>query len=244
MGEAKAAESAMSLSAVATEIEIAGVGMLADPLGALFYGRESLLILADLHLEKGSRWAARGMLLPPWDTAETLARLAALLDRWRPRRVVALGDSFDDPAAGDRLSAADRTRLTSFLSGREWLWIAGNHDPRPAAGIGGDAADNLVLGPLEFRHEPQPGRAFGEIAGHMHPVARVVTARGSVRRRCFVTNADRCIMPAFGAFAGGLNIRDPAYDRLFHRSDRLAHVLGRERVYKVSSRSCAGESGF
>jgi hypothetical protein len=222
------------------QISIDGVAFTADPAGALVLPPESLLVVADLHLEKGSRWASRGAFLPPWDTAATLDRLAALLDRWRPRRVIALGDSFDDRGGSARLSPDNRERLKALLRGREWLWIAGNHDPLPPTDIGGDVAELLAVGHLTLRHAPRRDAA-GEIAGHLHPVARVATGRGSVRRRCFAADATRCVMPAFGAYAGGLNIRDPAYDGLFASPGLKAHVLGRTRVFSVSIRSCVSE---
>jgi uncharacterized protein len=223
------------------EIEVAGERLLADPAGVLVSEAHSLLIVADLHFEKGSSFAARGVFLPPWDTAATLARLAETLARWRPRCVVALGDSFHDGRAGERLSYDDLGLLQRLQAGRQWIWVAGNHDPSPPRGIGGEVAAEVEIGPLVLRHEPRPGAASGEIAGHLHPVARVVTRRGSARRRCFVGDGERCVMPAFGAYAGGLNFLNPAYDALFQGSRRTAHVLGRDRVFPVSERSCAIE---
>jgi hypothetical protein len=224
------------------EIEIAGARLIADPAGALVSRADSLLVVADLHLEKGSSFAARGIFLPPWDTAATLARLADLIARWRPRRVIALGDSFHDRRAVERLAPADRCRLRDLQSGRDWIWVAGNHDPIPPGDLGGEHASCVALGQLVFRHEPEAGAAPGEVAGHLHPVARVVTSRGSARRRCFVGDGERCVMPAFGAYAGGLNLRDPAYDRLFVGAGRrTAHVLGRHRVFAISERFWAAE---
>jgi uncharacterized protein len=209
-----------------------------DAAGALFWAIESLLIVADLHLEKGSAYAARRTFLPPYDTATTLARLAELIFAYRPRRVLALGDSFHDTWADQRLSAQDRATLQHLQAGRDWFWIAGNHDPQIPADLAGERMGELVIGPIAFRHAPQRGAAGHEIAGHLHPAARVAGLGGSVRRRCFVSDARRCIMPAFGAFAGGLNWRDPAFAGLFEGDDRFAHVMGRDRVYKVSADRC------
>jgi uncharacterized protein len=209
-----------------------------DAAGALFWALESLLIVADLHLEKGSAYAARRMFLPPYDTAATLARLAELIFTYRPRRVLALGDSFHDTWADQRLSAQDRSALQHLQRGRDWIWIAGNHDPQIPAGLAGDCIDELAIGPTVFRHTPRRGEMGYEIAGHLHPAARVAGLGGSVRRRCFVSDARRCIMPAFGAFAGGLNWCDPAFAALFDGDDRFAHVMGRDRVYKISAERC------
>jgi hypothetical protein len=223
-----------------TEITIAGVRLHLDPAGAFVHMQERMLIVADLHFEKGSAFAARRrQLLPPYDTAATLARLAALILRHAPKVVVALGDSFHDMRAGERIIDADRQALAALQAGREWIWIAGNHDPAPPAGIGGETRDSLAVGPLTLRHEPLPGAAPGEIAGHLHPAARVFSPSGSVRRRCFVSDGSRCVMPAFGAFAGGLNIRDVAFAPLFPQRRPTAHVLGMRRVYSIGHHACA-----
>ncbi|MBN9010691.1 MAG: ligase-associated DNA damage response endonuclease PdeM, partial [Rhizobiales bacterium] len=206
----------------------------AQPEGALWWADEGLLVVADLHLEKGSSFARRGQMLPPYDTAETLARLGSLVARLAPRRVVALGDSFHDDGGAERLAARDRATLAGLQSGRDWVWIAGNHDPRPH-GLGGTCVAYLSLGPVTFRHEPRAGGAMGEIAGHLHPAA-VVAGNGKwVRRKCFAGDGHRLVLPAFGAYAGGLNILDRAFAGLFAPATFRAFMLG-DRVYPVSPR--------
>ena len=135
-------------------IAIGSTSVLADPEGALYWPEEGLLVVADLHLEKGSSFAARGVLLPPYDTAATLARLARLITYYAPRRVVALGDSFHDGGGPARLADTDRDALAIMQRGREWVWIAGNHDPEPATGIGGTFIAAMTAGALTFRHLP------------------------------------------------------------------------------------------
>lgn len=219
---------------------VAGVWLIADAAGAAYLPDAGALVVADLHLEKGSAYAARGQLLPPYDTAATLARLAAAIMRHRPKTVVALGDSFHDAAAGERLGAKDRQALSDLMAGREWLWIAGNHDPEIPAGLGDIQAEANMAG-LTFRHEPWQKPAPGEVAGHLHPAARVVSPSGSVRRRCFVTDGTRCILPAFGAYAGGLNFRSAAFAGLFGTAPVIAHVVHRERVYAIPEERCVAD---
>ncbi len=137
-------------------IELGGVSLLADPDGALFHEGERALLVADLHLEKGSAFARRGQMLPPFDTAATLAKLAALLMRHRPRTVIALGDSFHDSSGFERMGEADRDALRAAQAGRDWVWIAGNHDPDVPEEAGGERAAEMRLGPLVLRHEPSP----------------------------------------------------------------------------------------
>jgi hypothetical protein len=218
-------------------VGVFGVVLEAFPEGALWWADLRLLVVADLHLEKGSSFARRGQLVPPYDTVETLSRLTRLIARLQPRTVVALGDSFHDDDGAARLSAGDRAVLKGVQTGRDWIWIAGNHDREKPAGLGGAAMDELAIGKLVFRHEPLVGVAEGEIAGHLHPCARVYGRGKSVRRRCFAGDGFRLILPAFGAYAGGLDVLDPAFAGLFAEESFRAFVLGDERVYAVGPRA-------
>ena len=217
-------------------IVLAQVPLLADPRGALYWAQHGLLAVADLHLEKGSSFAARGQLLPPYDTAATLARLAHLIADYVPRCVVALGDSFHDGGGPARLSDEDRGTLRGLQRGREWIWITGNHDPDPAEGIGGTFQGELSIEALTFRH--LPSGAPGEVSGHLHPVARIAHRGRAVSRRCFAADTTRMVMPAFGAFTGGLNVRDAAFADLFGTLAFTAHLLGDDRLYAFTARRC------
>jgi hypothetical protein len=223
------------------EIALAGVTLVADSAGAIYWPDEALLVVADLHLEKGSSFAKRGVLLPPYDTAATLARLARLIQRYAPRVVVALGDSFHDGGGPGRIADADRATLAALQRGRDWIWIAGNHDPDPAEGIGGRFAEVLALGPLMLRHEPSATASDGEIAGHLHPLARVARRGRAVSRRCFACDGRRLVMPAFGSYAGGLNVRDRAIAALFGSLAFTAHMLGDSRLYAISAARCLSD---
>ena len=180
-------------------IAVASVFLIADPDGVLYWPEQGLLVVADLHLEKGSSFAARGMLLPPYDTGATLARLARVVARFAPRCVVALGDSFHDGGGPARLGRDDRESLSALQRGRDWIWITGNHDPEPADNIGGAFHETLTVGAVTFRHLPTG--ATNEICGHLHPLARVAHRGRAVSRRCFRVIA-----------RGG--VYDLAYDRL------------------------------
>ena len=217
-------------------VTVAGITFSADIAGALFWGDERLLIVSDLHLEKGSSFAARGVLLPPFDMAATLARLSAVIARHDPRTVIALGDSFHDRAAHERLSPDDRDALSALQVRRDWIWISGNHDPALPRDLGGTVADEVAIGPIVFRHEPTG--AAGEIAGHLHPKARVSTRGRSVERRCFASDGARAVMPAFGAYTGGLSIRDVAFAAIFQTLAFTAHVLGDRRVHTIAASRC------
>ena len=233
---ARAQSSGDEQTARASAFDIAGVTLVADLSGALFWEEQRLLVVSDLHLEKGSSFAARGVLLPPYDTAATLSRLAAVIARHDPRRVIALGDSFHDRSAHERLAAADRDAIAALQARRDWIWISGNHDPALPSDLGGVIASEVAVGPLLFRHEPTG--AFGEIAGHLHPKARVPTRGRTMERRCFASDGERAVMPAFGAYTGGLSIRDVVFAKIFGTPGFMAHVLGDVRVHAIAASRC------
>ena len=220
-------------------IVLAGVPLLADPSGALYWPEQGLLAVADLHLEKGSSFAARGQFLPPYDTPETLSRLARLIAHYAPRCVVALGDSFHDGGGPARLSDEDRDNLRGLQRGCDWIWITGNHDPEPADNIGGSFVETLAIGGLTLRH--LPSGAANEICGHLHPVARIAHRGRAVSRRCFAADTTRMVMPAFGAFTGGLNVRDAAFADLFGTLAFTAHMLGEDRLYSFAAKRCLAD---
>lgn len=215
-------------------LTVNGCALQADVSGALFQPDEGTLIVADLHLEKGSHFARRGQFLPPYDTRATLEKLARAIRRFRPRRIVCLGDSFHDEQAGERIAPADRDALRRLVAAQPWTWILGNHDPAVPGGLGGETAARVDVATLVLRHEPSPAPAIGEICGHLHPKASV-SARGQrLSAPCFVTDGHRLVMPAFGAYTGGLDVLDPAIAGLFGRAGFRALLLGTERLHLVA----------
>jgi DNA ligase-associated metallophosphoesterase len=216
-------------------ISVNGETLLLDACGAAFSPAHSTLIFADLHFEKGSAYARSRQFLPPYDTADTLGRMAQAMARHRPARVIALGDSFHDGGAGERLGADARGVLESLTSAAQFVWIAGNHDPDPPAWLGGEVAASIRVGGLTFRHAPLSAFEPGEVAGHLHPCASVSKWGRSVRRRCFVSDGLRLILPSFGAYTGGLDVGDEAIAKLF-AGPFHAYMLGHARVYAIARR--------
>lgn len=226
----------------APSIQLGPAALLPDPSGALWWPARATLIVADLHLEKGSSFARKGTLLPPYDTATTLARLAILVEAYRPARIVALGDSFHDGEAFARLDPADRAALASLTRSTEWLWIAGNHDPAPCPSLGGTIlAEGSVLDGLVLRHEAEDLPQGPELSGHFHPKASIGVHGRRLSCRCFMADRRRVILPAFGAYTGGLSVRDPALRRLFP-SGFTAYLTGTRRITPVPSSYLLGDA--
>jgi DNA ligase-associated metallophosphoesterase len=213
----------------AAPIHLAGERLMLDSDGAMLWPAQRVMVVADLHFEKGSAAARRGSLLPPWDTRATLDRLALLLRRYRPETVVALGDSFHDIGGADRLQPQDRARLAAMTAAAKFVWVMGNHDSAPLDGIGGAYVAEFHAGPLQFRHQAV-GAASADITGHFHPKAAIATNGATVSRPCFVFDGRRLMLPAIGAYTGGLDVRDPAIAGLFPRGGRV-FLLGRDRLF-------------
>lgn len=202
--------------------------------GALFWRAESMLLVADLHLEKFSSYARTGQMLPPYDTGLTLKRLERDLAATGAERVVALGDSFHRDEGTSTLLEADRLRLMALLGRTHWTWLSGNHDPAPHA-LGGVCLPHLEHRGLTLTHEPRAG-VRGMVAGHLHPAAAVYANGSSVRRPCFVQDGSLLLLPAYGAGTGSINILGPAFAGLFDLGALEVTMLGRSRLYPVSTR--------
>lgn len=189
--------------------------------GALWWPEQRLLCVSDLHLGKSERIARRGgTLLPPYETVETLWRLEEAINQTDPQTVICLGDSFDDISAAHAIDDETRTALVRLQAGREWVWIEGNHDPGPVD-LGGAHRAQLKLGPLTFRHITKPDTK-GEISGHYHPKAAIA---GAARKPCFLVDKVRLILPAFGAYTGGLSARHDVLARAM-APDAIAILTG------------------
>jgi DNA ligase-associated metallophosphoesterase len=221
-------------------LTISGETVTLRPSGALWLEAASTLVVADVHFEKGSAYARRGQMLPPYDTQDALRRLDAEVHATGVSTIVFLGDAFHDGWAEERLANDDRLALETLGRNHQLIWVVGNHDAEGPKALPGHIIPDLAYGALTLRHEPAAGPAPGEVAGHLHPCARVVGKGASTRRRCFITDGERLILPAFGAYAGGLNVRDQAYAGLFIRAP-LAICLGRSKAHAVAWHRLVGD---
>ncbi|MCU6454887.1 ligase-associated DNA damage response endonuclease PdeM [Sphingomonas sp. A2-49] len=181
--------------------------------GALLWPARRALFVADLHFEKASWFAARGQMLPPYDSLATLADIATLVAKTGAEELWCLGDSFHDSAGCDRLPAEAQIRLRALTGGLRWTWITGNHDPVITDRCGGAVAAEALVDGLVLRHEADPAETRPELSGHFHPKLRVQVRGKQVARRCFVATARKIVLPAFGALTGGLDVDHPALTR-------------------------------
>ena len=201
-----------------------GIELFAEPSGALWWPAAATLIVADLHFEKGTSFARRGVLLPPYDTRATLARLAAAIGP-RVQRVICLGDSFHDGDGPERLTQADAMALHDLVERHEWIWICGNHDPILPAMLGGRTVIGaLCLDGLVLRHQAEADAA-GEISGHYHPKSHIDVRGRRLSGACFVHDERRIVLPAFGAYTGGLHVGSEPIRALFPASFRIDLML-------------------
>jgi uncharacterized protein len=201
-----------------------GVELFAEPSGALWWPAAATLIVADLHLEKGTSYATRGVLLPPYDTRATLAHLAEAIGP-RVRRVICLGDSFHDGNGPERLLPGDAAALGALVERHDWIWIAGNHDPILPAMLGGRTiVGEFRLDGLVLRHQAEAD-ALGEVSGHYHPKSHIDVRGRRLSGTCFIHDERRVVLPAFGAYTGGLHIESGPIRALFPASFRIDLVL-------------------
>ena len=197
---------------------------------ALFWPRENALLLADLHLEKGSYFASQGQMLPPYDSRETLERVADAVRQTGARRVITLGDNFHDADGTQRLDRYAAGMLEALTRSLDWVWITGNHDVEMHRAFGGTLTAELELGGIVLRHIAQQGETRPELSGHFHPKMRVMVRSRHISRPCAVvgrqaSGSERMILPAFGSLTGGMAASDPEILRAMQPADAIDAVV-------------------
>ncbi len=216
-------------------IRLGGEAVILDGRGVAYLPERSVLIVADLHLEKGSRLGRRSAPIPPLDTLDTLLRLETCMGTYAPETVVCLGDSFHDGAALARIDARDRLRLDRLCARpRRWVWISGNHDPAPGGELPGEPVAHLAIGPLTLKHIPDATRAQPQIAGHFHPKTLLRAHGVKIAGRCFLAGRDLLILPAFGAYTGGLSCTTATLRDLFAPEKPSTFMLFKDKIWAVT----------
>jgi len=222
-------------------LSIGALSLLLDASGVLYEPHEKLIIVSDLHLEKASSLARRGSLLPPYDTLDTLKRLSLVIDRLQPQTIISLGDTWHDTHGPSRISKDDTTIFASLRKNIDWIFITGNHDPDPPHFSSSQVMNEIQIGGVHFRHEPKIKITEPEIAGHLHPAAKLRAKGRAIRRKCFISDTTRCILPAFGSLTGGLNVLDKAFDPLFPKQNFLTHVISSDQLFTVGPQSLVSD---
>lgn len=215
-------------------LDFAGEELVLLSCNALYWPRERALLVADLHLEKGSWFARHGQMLPPYDSRATLEKIADAVRVTGARRVITLGDNFHDAAGADRLDAHCTGMLEALTRAIDWVWITGNHDEAAEVsgqhGFGGTVISELEVAGIVLRHEAQNGETRAELSGHFHPKLRVTVRNRHIARPCAVvsrsdTRADRMIAPAFGAYTGGMDAASPEILAALSPASRIDALL-------------------
>lgn len=211
-------------------LSFAGEELVLTTSGAVYWPGERALLVADLHLEKASFYAKHGQMLPPYDSRETLERVALAIRETGARRVFTLGDNFHDSSGSTRLEEHAAGMLSALTRAVDWVWITGNHDPHMEARSGGTIADELEVGGMILRHMAKPGETRPELSGHFHPRLQVRIRQRSIRRACAVRSLDangsgRMILPAFGALTGGMDAADPVILKALQPAREIDAVL-------------------
>ncbi len=214
------------------KIKLGGLEFEPHQSGALYVPDLKTMLVADLHLEQGTSLARRGIHAPPFDTLSTLHALDYVITEYQPETLIFLGDSFHDRIAHVQLPDGHRAHLANMTSKIHTIWISGNHDPDAPTGLGGHSLEACQLGPVTLRHEPSRKRLKAcEIAGHLHPGATIIQRGVAVRGKCFVADANRIIMPAFGSYTGALSVSSPAFTRLFDEDSAMIWLIGKSAIH-------------
>jgi hypothetical protein len=222
-------------------LSIGDLRLTPDISGVLHEPNEKILIVSDLHLEKASSLARRGSLLPPYDTLDTLRRLSLAIDRLRPQTIISLGDTWHDTHGPSRMSDYNAALFATLRKNMDWIFITGNHDPDPPRFSSARVMNEIEIGGVYFRHEPKAKITEPEIAGHLHPAAKIRAKGRSVRRKCFISDSMRCVLPAFGSLTGGLNVLDKAFNPLFPEQKFLTHIVSSDQLFTVGPQSLVSD---
>lgn len=220
------------LDSGSARVLLCGKSFVADSTGALFWPAENTLIVADLHLGRGSYLTEDGVVLPPYDTRSGFDKLEEVIDRYAPQKVIALGESF----SGDvQLSFRDVDWLKDLMEDREWHWVVGESRQSIPEAVGGEVCPAHTVGAMRFRHEPTRAPVGHEIAGGMHPVACVTEYGHITRSRCFVSNGMRMVLPSLGDYGVGVNVLDESFAPLLGRGGLFVWIAMDGKAYPVSA---------
>ena len=203
--------------------------------GGLYLPDFQSLIISDLHIGKGAAHRRNGQ-IPGYDTDNTLARLDAAISHAKPKQTILLGDSFHSQEQANSLPTYHREHIAQIATQTQLIWIEGNHDPHLPHSVPGEHCSYLSLGTLLLSHQPvyqsdHPKTLIaGQIVGHFHPKAKLQLSARNFSAKCFIHDASLMILPAFGAYTGGLNILHTDIQALFG-SGQQSYLLHQQAIY-------------
>lgn len=217
-------------------MSLSGRSLLAHVSGALYWPDENALIVSDLSLDLGPAEGLAGSFRAPRDRHRILGQLSRVVCQFEPKTVISLGTAFRRPTERARLAQADIDLLRELQSGRHWFWVPPSPDPIEESDLGGDVVAEVQLGGLRFQGVPFAGPAIHEIAGGLHPAARINVRGHDLKRPCFVSNGRRMVLPAFASFGGGNNVLEHAFRPVFGNDGLFVWMLGQEGIWPVAAR--------
>lgn len=203
--------------------------------GACYWPQKKTLIVADLHLEKGSYFALRGQPIPLTDTRNTLEKLQQELLNIQPETLICLGDNVHDAGGFLRMKQEDLILLQSLHERvTNWCWVIGNHDTTklilPAL-ENIQFASELLINNLCLSHEFQKNKPF-QIIGHYHPKISLTRQGTKITGKCFSVTDKALILPAFGSYTGGLDIHNKVYRDILS-GNKQYYLLFQNNIFLV-----------
>jgi DNA ligase-associated metallophosphoesterase len=219
----------MSTTVGALEVVVAGETVLLLAQKALYWPRQKMLVVADIHFGKAASFRALGVPVPRGTTTQNLGALDALMAMLEVEHLMFLGDFLHARAA--HASATQAAMLAWRLRHPDLALtlVRGNHDRHagdPARALRIDMVDEpYSLAPFSFCHHPDLATERYALAGHIHPTYLLATRFDALRLPCFVVGADRMILPSFGAFTGGFSVTPGVGDAVFVSSGEQVHLV-------------------
>lgn len=201
-------------------IQLAGAELWLLAGKAIYYPAERALLIADAHFGKAAAYRRLGQPVPHGTTDDNVQRLDALLAAYDCERLIFLGDFLHAPESHSLGTLAVIADWRERHHGLSITLIRGNHDKRagdPPPYLRIDVVpEPLLLGPFSLQHEPDPHPTHHVLAGHVHPAYRLFgKGRQRLRLPCFYVLPHISVLPAFGAFTGGMNIVKAENSRVY-----------------------------
>ena len=203
-----------------------------DKFGALFIKQTRTLLIADLHIGKSTSININGGIIPEYDNLETLNNLDKVIDKYRPTKVISLGDNFHDNFSIMNISSSNLKKINKITKKADFLWINGNHDDNM---IGKEKVGGLFLKTFhdtQFMYTHKKSNkdlSKYEFSGHYHPKVSLKVNNSKFYYKCFILSRKFCILPSFGYYTGGLDVNSKTIKKIINECVDLI-IIGKEKI--------------